>query len=222
VSVRLQGALLFLCIAFLLVVGGVLRFQHINWDQFQHIHPDERFIVWVADTVSWPGDLSAVLDPARSTLNPLRWPPGDGDQAGEPRAYAYGHFPLYLLVGVARLGQALADWMGSTTVALPASFQPLHVIGRHLTEYDYLPLVGRAISALCDLVTLVLIFVLGRRAFGRTAGLIAAAFYAIAVLPVQLSHFVAFDLVLTLCVVATVTLAARWSERGGWGRWRRS
>jgi len=163
-------------------------------DQFQHIHPDERFIVWVADTTSWPGDLATALDPARSTLNPFRWPQSDADQAGKPRSYAYGHFPLYLLVGAAHLGKALADWMGSTTVALPAFFQPLHVVGRHLVEYDYLPLVGRAISALCDLVTLVLIFVLGRRAFGRAAGLLAAGFYAIAVLPVQLSHFAAVDL----------------------------
>jgi YYY domain-containing protein len=219
VSVRAQRALLYLAVALLVVLGGALRLQRINWDQFQHVHPDERFIVWVADTISWPGDLKAALDPARSTLNPFRWPPGDGDLAGMPRAYAYGHFPLYLLVGVAHLGQALADWMGSTTLALPACLQPFNVIGRHLGEYDYLPLVGRAISALCDLATLVLVLALGRRAFGRAAGLIAAGFYAIAVLPVQLSHFYAVDLVLTLWIMATVTFAAHWAERGGWGSW---
>jgi YYY domain-containing protein len=219
VSVRLQRTLLVLCVVLLLVVGAVLRLQHINWDRFQHIHPDERFIVWVADTISWPGDLRTALDPARSTLNPFRWPPGDGDQAGKPRDYAYGHFPLYLLVGTARLGQALADWMGSTTVALPAFLQPFHAVGRHLMEYDYLPIAGRLISALCDLMTLLLVFLLGRRAFGRAAGLMAAGCYAFAVLPIQLSHFYTVDLILTVCVVATVTLAARWAERGGWGTW---
>jgi YYY domain-containing protein len=80
-------------------------------------------------------------------------------------------------------------------------------------------LVGRAISVLCDLATLLLAFALGRRAFGRAAGLIAAGFYAVAVLPIQLSHFYAVDLVLTLWIVATVALAARWAERGGWGTW---
>jgi YYY domain-containing protein len=209
----------FTALAVLLVLGGALRLYNINWDQFQHVHPDERWIVWVADTMSWPRDLGAALDPQRSTLDPLRWPPGAGDLAGQSRAYAYGHFPLYLLVGTAHLAQSLADWMGTTTIALPAVFQPLHAVGRHLAEYDYLPLVGRAISALCDLATLLLVFVLGHRAFGRTAGLLAAGFYAIAVLPIQLSHFFAVDLVLTLCVVLTVTLAARWAERGGWATW---
>jgi YYY domain-containing protein len=218
-SEGLKRALIFTSLALLLCAGGLLRVQHINWDRFQHIHPDERFVVWVADTISWPGDLRTALDPARSTLNPFRWPPGDGDQAGKPRSYAYGHFPLYLLVGVARLGQALGDWMGSTTVALPAFLQPIHAVGRHLMEYDYLPIAGRLISALCDLVTLFLVFALGRRAFGRVAGLIAAGLYAFAVLPIQLSHFYAVDLILTLCVVATITLAARWAERGGWGIW---
>jgi YYY domain-containing protein len=219
VSVRAQRALLLLSVAVLLILGGSLRLLHINWDQFQHVHPDERFIVWVADTISWPGDLQAALDPVRSTLNPFRWPPEGGDLAGQPRSYAYGHFPLYLLVGAARLSQLLADWMGSTTVALPAVFQPLHVVGRHLAEYDYLPLVGRSISALCDLATLLLVLALGWRAFGRAAGLTAAGFYAVAVLPIQLSHFFAVDLVLTLWIVATVALAARWAERGGWGTW---
>ncbi len=105
--------LLGVLLAALLVAGAVLRFTDINWDQFQHVHPDERFIVWVADTMKWPSDvpggffaqLGAALDPARSPLNPLRWPPGDAENAGEPRNFAYGHFPLYLLVGTAHLAR---------------------------------------------------------------------------------------------------------------------
>ena len=50
-------------------------------------------------------------------------------------------------------------------------------------------------------------------------GLLAAAIYAFAVLPIQLSHFVAVDAILTFCVTAAVTLAARWTRRGGWVTW---
>ena len=38
-------------IVVLLVCAAVLRFAGINWDQHQQVHPDERFIVWVADTL---------------------------------------------------------------------------------------------------------------------------------------------------------------------------
>ena len=64
-------------ITVIFLCAAILRFAGINWDQHQHVHPDERFIVWVADTLSWPDDLATALDPARSTINPFRWPPGE-------------------------------------------------------------------------------------------------------------------------------------------------
>ncbi|MGC8781315.1 MAG: DUF2298 domain-containing protein, partial [Anaerolineae bacterium] len=201
----------------LLVVGAGLRLWNINWDRFQHVHPDERYIVWVADSMSLPADLSSALDPLRSTINPFRWPPGHGDEAGKPRSYPYGHFPLYLLVIVAHAGQAVGQWFGETTLAFPPALQPLHTIGRHLAEYNYLAPVGRAISALGDLGVLLLVYALARRIYGRGAGLLAAAAYTFAVLPIQLSHFYAVDVVLTLCMMATLAAGARWAEDGGWG-----
>ena len=164
-SGRRRGIDRFISVALIVVLlcAAILRFAGINWDQHQHVHPDERFIVWVADTLSWPGDLATALDPARSTINPFRWPPGDGDLAGKPRNYAYGHFPLYLLALVAHAAQAAGSWFGRTTLAFPAALQPLHTIGRHLAEYQYLPLVGRALSTVADLGTLLLVYALGRR-----------------------------------------------------------
>lgn len=203
-------------LALIFFVAAALRFWNINWDQFQHVHPDERFIVWVADSISLPADLSAALDPARSTINPFRWPPGHGDEAGKPRSYPYGHMPLYLLAAVAHAAQAIGEWFGETTLAFPAALQPLHTVGRHLAEYNYLALVGRAISAICDLGVLGLVYASARRIYGLAAGLLAATAYAFAVLPIQLSHFYAVDVVLTFCVMATLAAAARWAEGGGW------
>ncbi len=154
-------------LALLVLAGAALRLYDVGWDQFQQVHPDERFIVWVADTIKWPGSLAVALDPERSTINPFRWPPADpmaapNDLAGQPRNYAYGHFPLYLLVMTAHLAQAGATWLGETTLALPAFLQPLHTVGRHLASYSYLPLVGRVLSTLADLGTLLLVYVLTR------------------------------------------------------------
>ena len=57
------------------------------------------------------------------------------------------------------------------------------------------------------------------RSTDYATGLLAAAIYAFAVLPIQLSHFVAVDAILTFCVTASVALAARWTRRGGWVTW---
>ncbi|MCX7706895.1 MAG: phospholipid carrier-dependent glycosyltransferase, partial [Anaerolineae bacterium] len=219
-------------IVFLVLAGAALRLYDVNWDQFQHVHPDERFIVWVADTIAWPGSLAAALDPQRSTINPLRWPPADSPAskddslAGKPRNYAYGHFPLYLLVVVAHVGQRIATWFEETTLAFPAWLQPVHTVGRHLASYNYLPLVGRVISALADVGTLILVYFLARslvrdRAFGfrveqpiaQFIPLLAVAAYTFAVLPIQLSHFATVDALLTFFVTATVALAVSVADR---------
>ena len=234
--VRTSRILLGVLLVALLVAAAFLRFTGINWDRFQHIHPDERFIVWVADTMKWPSDapggfvaqLRVALDPARSPLNPLRWPPGSGDTAGQPRNFAYGHFPLYLLVASAHLAASVGEWFGRTPVAFPAWMQPFNTIGRHLAEYNYLALVGRAISALADLGTLLIVWALGLRVgrgmfrFATAANAVAflaAGLYAFAVLPIQLSHFAAVDALLTFFVVSTVALAARYAEQGGRWTW---
>ena len=200
----------------LLVAAALLRFTNLNWDQFQHVHPDERFIVWVADTITPPASLRAAFDPALSTIDPFRWPPGAGDLAGGSRGYAYGHLPLYLLVLVSHALAALGQVAGP---ALPAALRPAAEFATHLSAYGYLPLVGRALSGLCDLGVFCLVYLIGRRAYGRAAGLLASAAYAFAVLPIQLSHYYGVDLVLTLCVVASVALAARYAEGGGRLTW---
>ncbi|HEX9117651.1 MAG TPA: DUF2298 domain-containing protein [Anaerolineae bacterium] len=200
-------------LAGLLLIAAALRLHGLNWDQSQHVHPDERFVVWVADTVHWPGSLAAALDPATSPLNPFRWPAGQGDLSRQPRNYAYGHLPLYLLVAVAELGEDAAKALARAGVAVPPAWL-------HLAAYGSLAWVGRAISALCDLGTLLLAFGLARRLYGRaSAGLLAAAAYALAVMPIQLSHYYAVDMVLTLCVVATVAAAVAAAESGAWWTW---
>ncbi len=248
-------------LAALVGLGAVLRLTDINWDRYQHLHPDERFIVWVASTMRWPpgepgadepasflGELRVALDPPRSPLNPLRWPPDAGDNAGKVRNYAYGHFPLYLLLGVANVAAAVGrgDWglgigewapFPSPQSPFPSPQSPVpsiqHLVSslRHLADYSHLTLVGRGISAFADLGTLLLVYAItvriARRMGGQgtgdrqatapgayATGLLAAAAYAFAVLPIQLSHYAAVDALLTFCVTATVALAARYAEQG--------
>lgn len=59
--------------------------------------------------------------------------------------------------------------------------------------YDLNTLLGRTMSAVMDTLTILLTFFIARKLFNRWVGLIAAAFYAFAVLPIQLAHFMTVD-----------------------------
>jgi YYY domain-containing protein len=59
--------------------------------------------------------------------------------------------------------------------------------------YDLNTLLGRTISAVMDTITILLTFFIAKKLFNRWVGLIAAALYAFAVLPIQLAHFMTVD-----------------------------
>lgn len=69
-------------------------------------------------------------------------------------------------------------------------------LARYLVEgifghsgFEEMTRVGRPLSALADLLTVFLVYLAAARLFKKRVGLLASAFYALAVLPVQLSHF---------------------------------
>jgi len=82
--------------------------------------------------------------------------------------YVYGTWPVFLV-------KALAEWLGKG-------------------DYYQLTLVGRQLSAVFDLGILVLVFLITRRLLKNPKpALLAASFYGLMVLPIQLSHFFAVD-----------------------------
>lgn len=67
----------------------------------------------------------------------------------------------------------------------------------HLSGFDAITILGRQVSSLLDLLTVLVVFLIGLRLYNRRVGLLAAAFYACAVLPIQLSHFYTVDTFMT-------------------------
>lgn len=183
-------------LALILSVGLGLRLYGLNWDDGHYLHPDERFIAQVSDDrVHWPGwsDLGQLLDPDSSPINPRR----DGTD-GNALSFAYGTLPIYV--------QGVVSWLLDSLWA------------DRLGEYERLYLVGRVLTAFADAVTIVITFLLGRRLFGSTAGLIAATLYAFLVLPIQLSHFFTVDPWLTMFVTAAILAAVRFHDNPTLGR----
>jgi 4-amino-4-deoxy-L-arabinose transferase-like glycosyltransferase len=172
-------------LVFVFLCAWALRLYGLNWDQGHGLHPDERYVTWVAASLGLPDRPGAALDSDRSPLNPYRWPPDGRSAAERTRPFSYGHFPLYLLALVAG-GDG---------------------------DEARLALVGRILSALFDTATVALTFALARRLYGERVGLLAAAFLALTVLHIQLAHFATFDPALTCLVVAALLFAVRRNAR---------
>jgi len=176
----------------ILAVGLFLRAYGLNWDQGLYLHPDERFIAIVSSSrVDFPprDDLGSVFDPESSPLNPRRNDPA----TGQPLSFAYGSLPVYV--------QSVAAWLVN------------FVTDTDYQSYPHIYKVGRVLNVALDTLTIGLVYLLGRRLFRRSAGLIGAALYALAVLPIQLSHFFTVDIWLTFFVTASLYLSIRYLDQ---------
>jgi len=113
-----------------------------------------------------------------------------------PRGSLYGALPFYVLL------LALAPMIGiSKLLGLSVDVNALSLV------------VGRTISALADSAAILVVYSVGRRAFGSRGGLIAAAFYATALLAVREAHFFTVDPLATLLLLIFVVLCLRLSQQ---------
>ncbi len=193
----------------IVALGLTLRLTGINWDDDSRLHPDERFMTTIVSRIGDPNNLE---DDAKSRcpdqqmlfqffntdcsiFNPDNINPG---------TYAYGTLPLFIVRGAA---------------GLTAHFNPFGLDDpNQWLSYDYIHLVGRVVNALADTLVIILLFMIGRRLFTSWHGLFAAALYAFAVLPIQLSHFWTVDPISNLFFVLGLYAAARVAQqRGLWG-----
>ncbi len=205
-------------LALILIFAAVLRWTGLDWDDYQHFHPDERYITWVATTIEFPSDLSNALDPTQSSFNPFYWSPdavsrGIQVEQDMPRAFAYGHVPLYLGVAATRLIERVAPtWLPLFPDAWLFTADLLN--GRSAIEFQHLTAVARALTGLFDLATIFVLFLLGRKLFSPVVGLLAAVFLAINVMHIQNAHFFIVDPYLAFFTVTAVYCMVR-STAGG-------
>ena len=169
-----------------LALAATLRLTGRDWDQGQHLHPDERFLTMVAASLRQVPGPGAYFDTARSTLNPKN--------VGDRPDYVYGTFPMVL----ARL---VAGATGD------AGYAEVH-------------LVGRTLSAGCDLLVVLLVYLVGATVGDRRVGLLAAAFAGASVLQIQQSHYFTVDNFANLFATLALFAAVRLAVADGAGRGR--
>jgi len=136
-----------LALGAILALGAYFRFVGLNWDENQHLHPDERFLTMVETAIQLPSSLSQYFDSATSPLNPVN--------RGHT-FFVYGDLPITLVRVVAewvkRTGYDQVTLLGRAMSALfdLAAVFFLFLIGRRL--YDTrVGLLAAALSAMAVL-----------------------------------------------------------------------
>ncbi|WP_028602082.1 DUF2298 domain-containing protein [Ottowia thiooxydans] len=208
VVLQRSPAVRILLLAVAVLLAAWFRFDGARWDDGSYAHPDERHMAMVASGLGsgrliglseaalqecrrrhGPEGVGSWLDGACSDLNPLN--------AGF-KDFAYGQLPLLVVrqaaVGIAQ-ATGRADW----------------------TELGGIVEIGRAFSAVCDLLTVLVVFLLGRQLWGRGVGVLAAALYGFAVLPIQLAHFFTVDTSATLFATLALLFLIRLQRFGQLG-----
>ncbi len=177
-----------LFILLILFFAIFFRFNNLNWDSNQHLHPDERFLTMVNTAQKLPANIFDYFNQNISTLNPAN--------VGY-KFFVYGTFPL-------TLNKTLAVIFNND-------------------DYNLLTIQGRFLSAFFDLLTLFFVYKIAqlfvdklhKTDFNRfqlisTIPLWSAFFYAIAVYPIQLSHFFAVDTFLVFFMVGSFYFALKY------------
>ncbi|MGE3983196.1 MAG: DUF2298 domain-containing protein [Dehalococcoidia bacterium] len=179
-SVRLPADVLsYVGLGLILLLALTFRLYNVNWDDNQHLHPDERHMTLTANAIDLASGPAAYFETDTSTMNPYN---------REVPSFVYGTLPLFSV-------KIAASWLG-------------------YDNYDQLVLVGRYLSGILDGLTVLFAFLLARRLFGPTAGIIAAVLYATAPLAIQHAHFWVTDPWLTFFVTAGLYFCARASQEG--------
>ncbi|MCK5634354.1 MAG: glycosyltransferase family 39 protein, partial [Anaerolineales bacterium] len=97
--------------------------------------------------------------------------------------FVYGSFPIFLV-------RYLAEWTG-------------------MSGYDEVHLLGRAVSGISDLVSILLIYLIGERLFNRRVGILAALFTTLSVLLIQHAHFFVVDPLANVFILAGLYFSVR-------------
>ena len=168
----------------IIVLAFFFRFNNLNWDENFHLHPDERFLTMVGTAMKLPTSINQYFDQKTSLMNPAN--------IGF-NFFVYGRFPLIL----------------TKYLAVVYNFD----------NYNDFTILGRQLSAFFDI--LIIFFIIKtvellekKNRFSPNLKYWAGFFYAIAVLPTQLSHFFAVDTFLNFFMFGSFYFALRYSMKG--------
>ena len=188
----------FLLLLAILAAALALRLYGINWDSGFGFHPDERSIYMRA------GCMYDVLTEAVGHQSCLReFPEMESGISSLKSFFDAERSPLN------------PHWfpLGSVLIYVLVLFRSVIELFTDISALD-MRYVGRPLSALFDVGTVFMVFLLGRKMFSPRVGLLAAAFTALAVIHIQSSHFYRPETFSVFFLMASFWALVRMVERG--------
>ncbi|GIW64660.1 MAG: hypothetical protein KatS3mg092_0593 [Patescibacteria group bacterium] len=170
---------------FILLLAIFLRFYNLNWDNNQHLHPDERFLTMVANAMKIPDNFQDYFNQEKSTLSPYNL---------GYKFYVYGTFPLVLT-------KYLAVKLGLD------NYNDFAILGRFLSALmDFLCVV------LVYKIGRLLINEIPKLVWDdkkKNIPIFISFFYAISVYPIQSAHFFTTDTFLNFFMLGSFYFALK-------------
>ena len=182
-------------------IGIFFRFYNMNWDSGALLHPDEYGLTNTLTQLRMPSTVSDYFNTRISPMSPYNKYDAGGETIGNgpDNTMRWGQLPMLIIRTAA---EAL-----------------------NLTGYQELRTLGRYLSALMDLGSVILLYVTAKKLFDRMTALLAAAFFSLCVQSIQQSHFMTVDnfaVFFTMLTLHSAVLIAKGSflERDGSGVYR--
>ncbi|MBL8101310.1 MAG: glycosyltransferase family 39 protein [Anaerolineales bacterium] len=176
-----------------LLMAGYLRLAGFNWGEGYHQHPDELFLTGVLENLRAHTCEDPLVPVDACPPDQQRWMtlgeyfdsdtstlnPYNRGQA----FFVYGNLPMTLV----RIGM---EWTANENVGNSKFF-------------------ARQMSALADLLTIFLLYLMVSSLYGRKIALFAATFSSLTVMQIQQSHFFTSDLFVNLFMFLALAFAVK-------------
>ncbi len=169
----------------LLAFGIWNNFRNMRWDDDALLHPDEYGLTNTLTQLHMPSSISNYFNTRISTMSPYNKYDENGETIanGPDNTMRWGQLPMLII-------RLTAEALNRT------GFIELRTTGRYL-------------SALMNLGSMIMLYVIARRLFGHTTALLAAALFSLCVQSLQQSHFMTVDNFATFFTMLTLNAALR-------------
>ncbi len=182
---NIKTILLNILLAGLLAFGIWNNFRNMRWDDDALLHPDEYGLTNTLTQLRMPNSIANYFNTRISSMSPYNKYDENGETIanGPDNTMRWGQLPMLII-------RLTAEALNRT------GFIELRTTGRYL-------------SALMNLGSMIMLYVIARRLFGHTTALLAAALFSLCVQALQQAHFMTVDNFATFFTMLTLNAALR-------------